>query len=961
MLDGGEDATAWVSYEGETATELTLGAGNTFTLSHEYDDTGPQTVAVWATDDDTTVAPSGSPTWSTCVAVAAEPEVVLSGAYACGSGDEYTVGVAFNLPEEDTLAGWSIDWGDGTCDSGTSSITCATHTYDTSDTGEPCYFYAITAAATGTSEDAYDSNALLVTIYTDPTTAPSNLSIGIDPVTGDYKLTWSAITGAWGYIVCRVGETGTPSPVGGVVGTSFTDVGSGTSTVPLHYAVVEYGVTPSPDPSPNPTPQSTPPGPPQDVTLLYCYGLDAVGFARNDALLAWDPVPGVTGYEVYCDASALASVAATADCYIAATPLGHTYTVTAINGAGESSASYGAQLVSNNPYFDSCDVEDESKAEAVIDLAGDGDRYDSIQVDPEVDGSCNVYGEYEVGTGYVEVGTTDGPWDPEDPPAWKDMETFYGCGSSGDGTFYYSINASYSSSSCDPCAGGPTFFTVVMHSDTCDEEVWSTSCAYANVNLKGIEPYWITVGIGAPGGGMSRNDDGTWENTLGRYTLTSGVADVDGRNGDMDGDWIPDFADGYNLNQQQGDADDSSMPTQNSNGTDPGLRPFCITCPNLPAGAVIHITYDASDPMDVSRTGSGTPQDPYVYSLPNDGQNGLRLWITNSGSRDGRTVQEGGDFLPEGDYTVTTGDAMCTPVEVGSRTIDMGNLYLEFVGSSIGNCQVGVSADFSPSPEAESVHLEANSVPVELWNKPEIILMPGCWNKGATAMTAIGQQIQDQLFLHDPVLSGGIGISVLSVPNSATADLIYDGVKAQAQHNWLANLGYFAQRCPIILVGYSDGATCVRNFANTLRTDCPDAKIDFVGMIDLARKTIGSLDWPLIDWGSCIDMPNNITSGLNFYERSWERHKLGTFPPWNGHEVRVFDTSVPPKLVRHPTILNYNMTDDMTFVYHHQGRHPNHEDMPYIPEVQDEIARRAAWSYVNALHLLNTLGYGTGA
>ena len=42
------------------------------TLSYEYEDAGQYTVAVWATDDGSTVAPSGDPTWTMPVAVASD-------------------------------------------------------------------------------------------------------------------------------------------------------------------------------------------------------------------------------------------------------------------------------------------------------------------------------------------------------------------------------------------------------------------------------------------------------------------------------------------------------------------------------------------------------------------------------------------------------------------------------------------------------------------------------------------------------------------------------------------------------------------------------------------------------------------------------------------------------------------------------------------------------------------------
>ena len=44
VLDGGTSATAWVSYEGETATEFTLGAGNTFMSRRRHHGVTPGTM-----------------------------------------------------------------------------------------------------------------------------------------------------------------------------------------------------------------------------------------------------------------------------------------------------------------------------------------------------------------------------------------------------------------------------------------------------------------------------------------------------------------------------------------------------------------------------------------------------------------------------------------------------------------------------------------------------------------------------------------------------------------------------------------------------------------------------------------------------------------------------------------------------------------------------------------------------
>jgi len=213
-------------------------------------------------------------------------------------------------------------------------------------------------------------------------------------------------------------------------------------------------------------------------------------------------------------------------------------------------------------------------------------------------------------------------------------------------------------------------------------------------------------------------------------------------------------------------------------------------------------------------------------------------------------------------------------------------------------------------------------------------------------MGAIRYQIQQELWARDPVLAESVGIKVVSANNDA-----YAYVEAIAKHNWQKNMGYFGERSPILLIGYSDGATCVRQFAFRLRKEYGTGMetIDYVGMIDLVREDIEG--WPL-SGDDQINMPPAydaehpyIMWGDNFYERTWAEYPLYVLPLWyvNGHEVAA-----------HPTIHNFNMT------VLEDGGHPDHVgilDFKRIPEVRDTIAYYAAWSYVRSFSLLNKL-YG---
>jgi hypothetical protein len=338
---------------------------------------------------------------------------------------------------------------------------------------------------------------------------------------------------------------------------------------------------------------------------------------------------------------------------------------------------------------------------------------------------------------------------------------------------------------------------------------------------------------------------------------------------------------------------------------------------------------------------------PYEYSLPICESYGLRLWTTNSSSRDGHTVEQGGDFLPPGDYTVSEGGTTpdSTPVDVGNLTIDLSNLYLEYVGPTTIGLDITVKADVLATT------LSASSVQVSPWQTPEVIIMRGWLDKGWNAMGAIRDKIGQELWAKDPVLAESVGIQVASVSKTPGDTLeeaysrVYNPyVEPLARHNWLQGLGYFGQRSPIILIGFSDGATCVRDFALKLRKDYPLENIDYVGMIDLVRFGLG---WTFPDDGEYVKMKenvldrNNILFGNNFYERSFALFPLGIWPPWSGHRVEDIIT-----------IHNVDMTTL------ENGKHPNHLDMPDIQEVQDTIAYYAAWSYVGAFGLLNEL-YGS--
>ena len=118
--------------------------------------------------------------------------------------------------------------------------------------------------------------------------------------------------------------------------------------------------------------------------------------------------------------------------------------------------------------------------------------------------------------------------------------------------------------------------------------------------------------------------------------------DVNGNDDDNDG--VPDFADGFDLDGQQGNADDANANEYFARVV------LCLPDPIDRDIATVRLTYDASDPAAVVAAG-----DPVTYTLPTSGK--LRLWTKNGyESRNKNSVsdpQSPGDYVPPGDHDAT--------------------------------------------------------------------------------------------------------------------------------------------------------------------------------------------------------------------------------------------------------------------------------------------------------------------
>ncbi len=118
---------------------------------------------------------------------------------------------------------------------------------------------------------------------------------------------------------------------------------------------------------------------------------------------------------------------------------------------------------------------------------------------------------------------------------------------------------------------------------------------------------------------------------------------------------VPGWADGFNQDGQT-DPPDDLLDDQDPTAE---FVPIVITVgPGFdPKTASLKIEYSDSDPSQVTRKGSGTDDDPYVYTLPSDG-GALRLWTTqgnverNAASFTTETLgTTEGYYVPAGTYS----------------------------------------------------------------------------------------------------------------------------------------------------------------------------------------------------------------------------------------------------------------------------------------------------------------------
>jgi uncharacterized delta-60 repeat protein len=150
--DPGDDTIASWTIDWGDAIEIV--AGSPASVTHTYaDGANSYTISATATDEDGTYSSN-----SVSLAVAnVAPTLVISGSANADEGAVYTLGLSSTDPGDDTIASWTIDWGDG-IEIVAGNPASVTHNYAD---GPNSY----TVSATATDEDGtFASNSIFVAV-----------------------------------------------------------------------------------------------------------------------------------------------------------------------------------------------------------------------------------------------------------------------------------------------------------------------------------------------------------------------------------------------------------------------------------------------------------------------------------------------------------------------------------------------------------------------------------------------------------------------------------------------------------------------------------------------------------------------------------------------------------------------------------------------------------------------------
>ena len=179
----------------------------------------------------------------------------------------------------------------------------------------------------------------------------------------------------------------------------------------------------------------------------------------------------------------------------------------------------------------------------------------------------------------------------------------------------------------------------------------------------------------------------------------------------VNADGAPGFADGYGIYGNSDYADEEDQ-----------LIPLWIPLPDGfdSTAGLVSISYSGSDPMSVTRAGSGSAVDPYQYALPADG-GALRIW-TYPGARTGESIVDFasgyGDYVPSGTYNSNSifhdflaGDYLGLYVERvrGSQTAAENEITVTFDLDGSGDWTTPETIYVADPPQLDSDALNASS------------------------------------------------------------------------------------------------------------------------------------------------------------------------------------------------------------------------------------------------------------
>lgn len=157
---GSSDDGSIVSYKWDLNYNASLGFRTSITgMAFTYNASdGPlgRTIALRVTDDEgnITTNTAGSLTVNNV-----QPTITLTGASSVDEGNTCTLNWTKSDPGQDTISGWTIDWGDGSSNTSVAgNVSTATHIYDTPDTP--------TITVTATDEDGATTQTKNITVNT---------------------------------------------------------------------------------------------------------------------------------------------------------------------------------------------------------------------------------------------------------------------------------------------------------------------------------------------------------------------------------------------------------------------------------------------------------------------------------------------------------------------------------------------------------------------------------------------------------------------------------------------------------------------------------------------------------------------------------------------------------------------------------------------------------------------------